>query len=82
MQKVAEIKSEANKLFAKKEYLKAIEFYDEAGKLLPEGALEKADLLCNKAACYYQMKRCVHGLLMVAICCTGHSDVKNRSGSA
>jgi tetratricopeptide (TPR) repeat protein len=56
---VAEIKSEANKLFAKKEYLKAIEYYDEAGRLLPEGAVEKADLLCNKAACYYQMKRCV-----------------------
>lgn len=59
VEQVTAIKNEANKLFAKKEYLKAIEQYDAAGKLLPEGAGERADLLCNKAACYYQMKRCV-----------------------
>jgi hypothetical protein len=29
----------------------------QAMKLLPEGASDKVDLLCNKAACYYQLKK-------------------------
>jgi tetratricopeptide (TPR) repeat protein len=68
VEQVTAIKNEANKLFAKKEYLKAIEQYDSAGKLLPDGAGERADLLCNKAACYYQMKRCVTRSALCCIC--------------
>lgn len=51
---MSEIKSEGNKLFAAKDWARAIEAYESAIKLLPAGAggaLERADLLCNKAAC-------------------------------
>jgi len=54
------MKNEGNKCFAKREYSKAIEQYDEAMALLPATAAEKADLLCNKAASLYQMKRCAY----------------------
>lgn len=52
---MSEIKSEGNKLFAAKDWARAIEAYESAMKLLPAGAgvaaAERADLLCNKAAC-------------------------------
>jgi tetratricopeptide (TPR) repeat protein len=53
---VSELKSEGNKLFAAKDWSKAIESYESALKLLPgagsaAAAPERADLLCNKAAC-------------------------------
>lgn len=57
--RVLELKNEGNKCFAKKEYTKAVEQYDAAIKLLPDGG-DKADLLCNKAACFYQTKRCAY----------------------
>ncbi|KAF8067116.1 CLMP1 [Scenedesmus sp. PABB004] len=52
-QKVADLKNGGNKLFAQREYAKAIEQYDTALKELPGGAPERADLLCNKAAALY-----------------------------
>ena len=57
VQKVTELRSDAAKLFAKKEYAKAIEQYEAAIKLLPEAAAERTDLFSNKAACFYQLKR-------------------------
>lgn len=54
---VVALKNEGNKLFAKRDYTKALEQYEQAVKLLPEGATETVELLCNKAACFYQMKR-------------------------
>lgn len=57
MAKVATIKSDANKLFAKREYVKAAEAYAEAIKLTPPSAQERVDLHCNRAACYYQLRR-------------------------
>lgn len=55
--KYSDLKQEGNQCFAKKDYLKAIELYDQASKVLPEGAVEKADLVSNKAACYLLLKR-------------------------
>jgi hypothetical protein len=57
--KVAKVRDEGNKAFTKRDYLAASKFFDEASKLLPETAGEKVDLLCNKAACFYQLKRWV-----------------------
>jgi len=48
---VSDLKSEGNKMFAQKEWAKAIEQYESAMKMLPVGHTERADLQCNKAAC-------------------------------
>lgn len=50
-------KKAATSAFAKKEYTKALESYDKATKLLPDSAADKVDLISNKAACYYQLKK-------------------------
>jgi len=57
--KVAKIRDDGNKAFAKRDYAGAAKCFDDASKLLPESASEKVDLLCNKAACFYQLKRYV-----------------------
>jgi hypothetical protein len=49
--KVLDLKAEGNKMFAGKEWSKAIEQYEAAMKMLPAGHAERSDLLCNKAAC-------------------------------
>jgi hypothetical protein len=46
-------------MFAQRDYAKAIEQYDAAMKILPDGSTERADLLCNKAACYYALNKWV-----------------------
>ena len=51
------LKNEGNKNFAERDYTKAIEQYDEAMKILPDAAPERADLLCNKAACFYALNK-------------------------
>lgn len=56
-QKAMELKNEGNRMFAQRDYPKAIEQYDEAMKILPDGSIERADLLCNKAACYYAQNK-------------------------
>ncbi|KIY95021.1 import receptor subunit TOM70 [Monoraphidium neglectum] len=55
--KVTALKNEGNKCFAKRDYESALEQYETAAQLLPEAAPERVDLICNRAACYYQMKR-------------------------
>ncbi|KIY95440.1 hypothetical protein MNEG_12524 [Monoraphidium neglectum] len=55
--KVDALVNDGNKAFAKREYTKALESFGAAAKALPEAAADKANLLCNKAACYYQLKR-------------------------
>lgn len=57
LNEVEELKNKGNLLFAGKEYQKALEVYEKAIKLLPEGASEKTDLFSNRGACYMQMKR-------------------------
>jgi tetratricopeptide (TPR) repeat protein len=59
--KVTALKNEGNKCFAKRDYESALEQYETAAQLLPEAAPERVDLICNRAACYYQMKRWVAG---------------------
>jgi hypothetical protein len=49
--KVLELKAEGNRMFAGKEWSKAIEQYESAMKMLPARHAERCDLLCNKAAC-------------------------------
>lgn len=56
-QKVTALKNEGNKMFAERDYTKAVEQYEEAMKLLPDGSAERADLLCNKAACFYAVNK-------------------------
>jgi hypothetical protein len=56
--KVDALVNDGNKAFAKREDTKALESFGAAAKALPEAAADKANLLCNKAACYYQLKRC------------------------
>lgn len=55
VKKVGDLKSEGNRMFANKEWGKAIEAYEAAMKMLPaaggSGADLRSDLLCNKAAC-------------------------------
>ena len=46
---------QGNNQFAEREYQKALDTYDKAVKMLPEASAEKADILCNKAACYIQV---------------------------
>lgn len=51
------LKNEAGQLFVKKDYAKASETYDQAVKLLPDGAADKAELLYKKAGCLLQLKK-------------------------
>ena len=53
--KVAELKDEGNKLFAKRDYAKAAQLYQQG--LESATTAERVDLLCNRAACFYQMKQ-------------------------
>jgi hypothetical protein len=48
---VSALKAEGNNLFAQKDWARAIESYEQAMKMLPQGHSERSDLLCNKAAC-------------------------------
>ena len=57
VQKVGDLKNEGNKLFAKKEFGRAVEQYELACKLLPDAAVERVDLLSNKAACYIKLRK-------------------------
>lgn len=57
--KVTELKNEAGTLFVKKEYTKAVEAYDQAAKLLPDGAADKAELIYKKAGCLLSLKKWV-----------------------
>lgn len=57
LNEVEGLKGKGNQSFAAKEYQKALETYDKAIKLLPEGAAERADLYSNKGACFLQMRR-------------------------
>ncbi|GMH37813.1 hypothetical protein BSKO_05686 [Bryopsis sp. KO-2023] len=57
LQEASDLKAKGNKCFGEKEYQKALETYDKAIKLLPDGSVERADIYCNKGACYMQMKR-------------------------
>ena len=56
---VVKLREEANKLFGRKEYLKALESYDKALKAIPEdGSTEDRALLhSNKAACYMMQQK-------------------------
>jgi hypothetical protein len=56
--KIVELKTEGNNSFARGDYQKALTTYDEAIKLLPTGAPERADFHNNKAACFIGQKRC------------------------
>jgi len=55
--KVTALRKEGNVFFINKDYDKALTQFDTAIKLLPEAAVERSDLFCNKAACFYQLKR-------------------------
>jgi hypothetical protein len=55
--KVSDLKSQGNKMFAQKDWAKAIEQYESAMKMLPAGHAERGDLLCNKAACLMGLNR-------------------------
>jgi hypothetical protein len=57
LSQVAELKDKASKSFVGRDYAAALGSYDEALALLPGAAADRVDLLCNKAACYYQMKQ-------------------------
>ncbi|WIA12548.1 hypothetical protein OEZ85_006209 [Tetradesmus obliquus] len=52
-----DLKNDGNRMFAQRDYAKAIQQYDAALKILPEGSTERADLLCNKAACFYAQNK-------------------------
>ncbi|GFR41316.1 hypothetical protein Agub_g1998 [Astrephomene gubernaculifera] len=55
--KVVELKTEGNNSFARGDYQKALTIYDDAIKLLPANAPERADFHNNKAACFIGQKR-------------------------
>jgi hypothetical protein len=55
--KVGALKSEGNKCFTRRDYVRALEQYEQASKLLPDGAPERVELHNNKAACFYQLRR-------------------------
>lgn len=67
VQQVTTLKNEGNKLFAERDYSKAIEQYEQALKMLPDGSAERADLLCNKAACFYAVNKYVPGTAVTSI---------------
>ena len=54
---IAGFKEEGTKCFGRKEYTKAIESYEKAIKMLPEGHSDKALLHSNKAACHMMLKK-------------------------
>mmetsp|Transcript_5803 Transcript_5803/g.16302 ORF Transcript_5803/g.16302 Transcript_5803/m.16302 type:complete len:613 (-) Transcript_5803:272-2110(-) len=55
--KAAELKVEANTLFTKKEFAKALEVYQLAAATYPHDHAEKPQMLCNKAACYTMLRK-------------------------
>ncbi|GBF87664.1 hypothetical protein Rsub_00375 [Raphidocelis subcapitata] len=57
LSQVADLKDKASKFFVSRDYAGALRSYEEALALLPGAAADRVDLLCNKAACYYQMKQ-------------------------
>ena len=57
VQKTTELTSEAGRSFVGKEYAKALELYDQAVKLVPEGSGEKAELCLKRAYCYLNLSK-------------------------
>eukprot|EP00191_Tetraselmis_sp_GSL018_P019770 CAMPEP_0177592292 /NCGR_PEP_ID=MMETSP0419_2-20121207/8478_1 /TAXON_ID=582737 /ORGANISM="Tetraselmis sp., Strain GSL018" /LENGTH=632 /DNA_ID=CAMNT_0019083141 /DNA_START=169 /DNA_END=2066 /DNA_ORIENTATION=- len=55
--KASELKSEANGFFAKKEFSKALDMYQQAASSYPHDHPEKPQMFCNKAACYTMLKK-------------------------
>lgn len=55
--RLTELKTEGNNSFARGDFNKALTVYDEAIKLLPGSAAEKAEFFNNKAACFIGLKR-------------------------
>ncbi|KAG2448658.1 hypothetical protein HYH02_006015 [Chlamydomonas schloesseri] len=55
--KFVELKTEGNQAFARGDYAKALNVYEDAIKLLPTNAPERADIYNNKAACFIGQKR-------------------------
>lgn len=56
---LAQLKSDGNSHFAKKEYDAALAAYDKALGMVPADAADAALLHSNKAACHMMQKRCV-----------------------
>lgn len=56
---LAQLKSDGNSHFAKKEYEAALAAYDKALGMVPADAADAALLHSNKAACHMMQKRCV-----------------------
>lgn len=52
-----EFKTEGNNLFAKKEFAKALECYQQAASSFPHDHPDKPLMLCNRAACYTMLKK-------------------------
>jgi hypothetical protein len=55
--KVSALKGAAEKAYGNREFAKALEQWEQAAKLLPEGAHERVDLFINRASAYYAMKK-------------------------
>lgn len=58
---LAQLKSDGNSSFAKKDYATALAAYDKALGLVPADAADAALLHSNKAACHMMQKQCVAG---------------------
>ncbi|GBF89198.1 hypothetical protein Rsub_01915 [Raphidocelis subcapitata] len=58
--KVSALKGAAEKAYGNREFAKALEQWEQAAKLLPEGARERVDILINRASAYYAMKKFKH----------------------
>lgn len=58
---LAQLKTDGNSHFAKKEYAAALSAYDKALGLVPADAADAALLHSNKAACHMMQKQCVAG---------------------
>ena len=55
---MASLKKAGNDAFAGREYVKALDSYERALKVLPEEHAEAALLHSNKAACNMMLKKC------------------------
>lgn len=61
---LAQLKSDGNSHFAKKEYDAALAAYDKALGMVPADAADAALLHSNKAACHMMQKRCVQRVVL------------------